>query len=76
MLLKVMVQGCERAEKGAKTDPNDKGSCHLQDLLHQKLSTLRQVHLVIACKTTFIAVPFPPEHGREARQVVLSPFHR
>lgn len=75
MLLKVMVQGGERTEKGAKTEPNDKGSCHLQDLLHQKLSTLRLVHLVIDCKTTFI-VPFPPEHGREARQVVLSPFHR
>lgn len=50
MLHKAMVQGCERTEKGARSGLNDQGSCHLQDVLHQKLSALGLIYLAIACE--------------------------
>lgn len=50
VLHKVMVQGCERTEKGARSGPNDQGSRHLQDVLHQKLSVLGLIYLAIACE--------------------------
>lgn len=50
MLHKALVQGCERTEKGARSRPNDQGSCHLQDVLHQKLSALGLIYLAITCE--------------------------